>query len=165
MKWKNLVVGVDGSASSRAALQWAYDVALAQNAELTTLMTWRPVPPPPSGSASTYNPEYDDTDQAAVAEKELLEIIRDELGDDPAVLIRPKVLAGRAAKALIDASQDADLLVVGSRGIGGFAGMLLGSVSQHVAAHAACTVVVVRSPSGDESATVADGLSSSDDPS
>ncbi|MFT4216904.1 MAG: universal stress protein [Micropruina sp.] len=158
MKWKNLVVGVDGSESSRAALRWAYDVALTQNAELTTILTWRPVPPPPAGSASTYNPEYDHADQARVAEEQLLAIISEELGDDPGVLVRPKVVVGRAAKSLIDASHDADLLVVGSRGIGGFAGMLLGSVSQHVAAHAACTVVVVRAPGSDEAAATDESL-------
>ncbi|MFT4296800.1 MAG: universal stress protein [Micropruina sp.] len=163
MKWKNLVVGVDGSQSSRAALQWAYDVALAQNAELTALMTWRQVTPPPAGSASTYNPEFDDADQASIAEKELLSILREELGEDPGVLVRPRVVAGRAAKELIDASHDADLLVVGSRGIGGFAGMLLGSVSQHVAAHAACTVVVVRTPGSNQGHPATDeALSDSD---
>ena len=56
----------------------------------------------------------------------------------------PQVKEGNAAKLLIDLSEDADVLVVGSRGHGGFAGMLLGSVSQHVAAYAKCTVVVAR---------------------
>jgi nucleotide-binding universal stress UspA family protein len=54
------------------------------------------------------------------------------------------VKEGNAAKLLIDLSGEADVLVVGSRGRGGFAGMLLGSVSQNVAAHARCTVVVAR---------------------
>lgn len=58
--------------------------------------------------------------------------------------MRPQVKEGNAAKLLIDLSDDADLLMVGARGHGGFAGMLLGSVSQHVAAHTKCTVVVVR---------------------
>ncbi len=142
MEWQKLVVGVDGSDSSKTALRWAYDVALAHGSELTVLATWRPVAPPPSGSASTY--PTDDTDQATIAEQQLLSLIREQIGEDPPVLIRPRVVEGSAAKVLIDASQDADLLVVGSRGIGGFVGLLLGSVSQHVAAHAACTVVVVR---------------------
>jgi nucleotide-binding universal stress UspA family protein len=60
------------------------------------------------------------------------------------VLVHPQVKEGHAAKLLIDLSEDADLLVVGSRGHGGFVGMLLGSVSQHVAAYAKCTVVVAR---------------------
>jgi nucleotide-binding universal stress UspA family protein len=73
-----------------------------------------------------------------------MEPIRDVLGENPPVLVQPRVKEGNAAKLLIDLSEDADLLVVGSRGHGGFAGMLLGSVSQHVAAHARCTVAVVR---------------------
>ena len=73
-----------------------------------------------------------------------METIRDVLGEDPPVLVHPQVKEGHAAKLLIDLSEDADVLVVGSRGHGGFAGMLLGSVSQHVAAYAKCTVVVVR---------------------
>jgi nucleotide-binding universal stress UspA family protein len=73
-----------------------------------------------------------------------MEAIRDVLGEDPPVLVRPQVKEDNAAKLVIDLSEDADLLVVGSSGHGGFAGMLLGSVSQHVAAHAKCTVVLVR---------------------
>jgi nucleotide-binding universal stress UspA family protein len=60
------------------------------------------------------------------------------------VLVRPQVKQGRPAKVLIDESQNADLLVVGKRGHGGFAGLVLGSVSQHVAAYAKCPVAVVR---------------------
>ena len=73
-----------------------------------------------------------------------METIRDVLGEDPPVLVQPQVKEGSAAKVLIDLSEEADLLVVGACGHGGFAGMLLGSVSQHVVAHAKCTVVVVR---------------------
>ncbi len=73
-----------------------------------------------------------------------MEAIRDVLGEDPPVRVQPQVREGNAAKVLIDRSGDADLLVVGTRGRGGFAGMLLGSVSQNVAAYARCTVVVVR---------------------
>ena len=64
--------------------------------------------------------------------------------DDRALDVATEAVEGPAAQALIDASQHADLVVVGTRGHGGFAGMLLGSVSQHLAAHAACTVAVVR---------------------
>ena len=73
-----------------------------------------------------------------------MEEIRDVLGEDPSVLVRPQVKEGNAAKVLIDLTEGADLLVVGSSGHGGFAGMFLGSVSQHVTAHAKCTVAVVR---------------------
>jgi nucleotide-binding universal stress UspA family protein len=85
------------------------------------------------------------TNARETAKEQLMEVIRDVLGEDPPVLVQPQVREGNAAKLLIDLSEDADVLVVGSRGHGGFAGLLLGSVSQHVAAHAKCTVVVVRS--------------------
>lgn len=141
--WNKLVVGVDGSESSRKALRWAREVALQHDGELTVLMAWVPVVPTPTGSSVTYA-THDNSAPASEAEARLLEVIREELGDDPPILVRPEIKEGNAAKVLIDASGDTDLLVVGSRGIGGFAGMLLGSVSQHVAAHAKCTVVVVR---------------------
>ncbi|WP_438841197.1 universal stress protein [Actinoplanes auranticolor] len=75
---------------------------------------------------------------------DLLQVIKEELGDNPAVLVKAQVKQGRAAKVLIEESADADLLVVGERGHGGFAGLVLGSVSQHVAAYAKCPVTVVR---------------------
>jgi nucleotide-binding universal stress UspA family protein len=70
--------------------------------------------------------------------------IRDVLSESPPVLVHPRAKEGNAAKLLIELSEDADVVVVGSRGHGGFAGMLLGSVSQHVAVHAKCTIVVAR---------------------
>jgi nucleotide-binding universal stress UspA family protein len=73
-----------------------------------------------------------------------METIRDVLGEDPPVRVQPRVKQGNAAKLLIDLSEDADMLVVGTRGHGGFADLLLGSVSQNVTAHAKCPVVVVR---------------------
>lgn len=73
-------------------------------------------------------------------EKTLSEV----LGDSPSVSVKSSVVEGSPAKILIDLSGSADLLVVGSRGVGGFTGLLLGSVSQHVAAHAQCTVAAAR---------------------
>jgi nucleotide-binding universal stress UspA family protein len=78
------------------------------------------------------------------AQQLLMETVRDVLGDDPPVLVQPRVKEGNAAKLLIDLSEEADVVVIGSRGRGGFLGLLLGSVSQNVAAHAKCTVVVAR---------------------
>jgi nucleotide-binding universal stress UspA family protein len=107
------------------------------------LTTWLPIPPPLAGTSSTL-PTHGVTHPGESAIEQLMETIRDVLGEDPPVLVQPQVKEGSAAKVLIDLSEEADLLVVGARGHGGFAGMLLGSVSQHVAAHARCTVVVVR---------------------
>jgi nucleotide-binding universal stress UspA family protein len=141
--WKRIVVGVDGSPASRAALEWAGDEAVRHGSELIVLTAWLPIPPPLSGASSTL-PTHGVTDASETAKEQLMEAIRDVLGEDPPVLVHPRVKEGNAAKLLIDFSEDADLLVVASSGHGGFAGMLLGSVSQHVAAHAKCTVVVVR---------------------
>ena len=73
-----------------------------------------------------------------------MQIIKEELGDDPPVVAQPRVKRGSPAEVLIEESAGADLLVVGTRGHGGFAGLILGSVSQHVAAYAKCSVTVVR---------------------
>jgi nucleotide-binding universal stress UspA family protein len=142
-QWKRIVVGVDGSPASRTALEWAGDEAVRHGSELVVLTAWLPVPPPLAGTSSTL-PTHGLTDAGETAKQLLMAAIRDVLGEDPPVLVQPQVKEGSAAKLLIDFSEDADLLVVGSSGHGGFAGMLLGSVSQHVTAHAKCTVVVVR---------------------
>jgi len=78
------------------------------------------------------------------ATEDLLTVIKEELGEDPPVVVQPRVKEGHAAQVLIEESADADLLVVGTRGYGGFRGLLLGSVSQHVAAYAQCPVAVIR---------------------
>lgn len=78
------------------------------------------------------------------AEAMLQKTLNEVLGDSPPVPVDAKVAEGNAAKVLIDLAGTADLLVVGCRGHGGFAGLLLGSVSQQVVAHAKCNVVVVR---------------------
>ena len=81
---------------------------------------------------------------AAMAEKALAETVADVVGtQDKPVEVRPTVAEGPAAQVLLAAAAGAELLVVGSRGHGGFAGMLLGSVSQHCAHHAPCPVVVI----------------------
>jgi nucleotide-binding universal stress UspA family protein len=136
------VVGVDGSPGSRKALTWAAAEATDHGADLVVVNVWEHTLPPPSGSVSVserYVPEPSQT-----TADELVQVIKEELGEEPAVLVQPHIKQGTPAKVLIDESANADLLVVGTRGHGGFAGLVLGSVSQHVAAYAKCPVAVVR---------------------
>ena len=140
-----IIVGVDGSDSSRAALRWAYDEALHHGASLTVVMVWHAALVPMVPPYGSLPPEgYSDAPREnALA---VLEELTSNLGggDTPEVEVRTSIEAGNPAKVLIERSKEADLLVVGSRGQGGFAGMLLGSVSQHLVAHAECPVVVLR---------------------
>ena len=139
-----IVVGVDGSDSSREALRWAYDEAAHHGASITAVAAWHlpalPMTPgygsaPPEGYVS--QPKQDALD--------LLErFVRDLDVREPAVDVRTAVEEGNPAAVLIELSKEADLVVLGSRGHGGFKGMLLGSVSHNLVAHAECPVVVVR---------------------
>ncbi len=141
-KWKSILVGVDGSPGSRVALSWAATEAADHGADLTVLLAWERALLAPIGSPSV--PHSDVPDTSDVAADNLVKIIKEVLGENPTVVVQPLVKPGNPAEVLIQESADADLLVVGSRGRGGFAGLVLGSVSQHVAAYAKCPVTVVR---------------------
>ena len=141
---KRIVVGVDGSDSSREALRWAYDEAAHHGASITALSCWHPPSLPMTPPYGSVPPEgyVSQPQQNAL---ELLErFVTDLEVREPAVDVRTSVEEGSPAKVLIERSKEADLIVLGSRGHGGFRGMLLGSVSQHLVAHAECPVVVVR---------------------
>jgi nucleotide-binding universal stress UspA family protein len=140
--WKTIVVGVDGSPSSHKALTWAVAEAADHGSDLIVINVWEHTLLPPAGSVSVSEKYVPDTSQRTA--DDLLKEIKEVLGEDPPVLVQPRVKQGNPAKVLIEESADADLLVVGTRGHGGFAGLLLGSVSQHVAAYAKCAVTVVR---------------------
>jgi nucleotide-binding universal stress UspA family protein len=139
---KIIVVGVDGSAGSRKALTWAAAEAASHGSDLVVVNVWEHTLLPPAGSVSVSEHYVPDPSQRTA--EDLLQVIKEELGDEPPVLVQPRVKQGRPAKVLIEESVDADLLVVGPRGHGGFAGLVLGSVSQHVAAYAKCPVAVIR---------------------
>jgi nucleotide-binding universal stress UspA family protein len=138
-----MVVGVDGSESSKQALRWAVREAEHAHGVVEAVTAWD-VPqfhgalawlPPTSG------------DEAALetrARKELTQAVEEVVGSQSPVEVRTTVRYGTPASVLLDAARDASLLVVGSRGLGGFAGLLLGSVAQHCVQHAACPVVVIR---------------------
>jgi nucleotide-binding universal stress UspA family protein len=144
MSWERVLVGIDGSEGSRHALRYAADEARAHDATLAVLLAYRVPPPPvPLGSPASL-PWRTDREWREDAERLLRETVRDTLGDRPEVPLSTSVVEDQPVRALLAAAHDDDLLVVGTRGHGGFAGMLLGSVSQHLAAHAPCTVAVVR---------------------
>lgn len=140
--WTQVLVGVDGSEGSQRALQWAAEEARQHEAALHILSTWlSPVPPVGVGYVGGW------TESSSL--QEITRRLQDDavtaaLGDNHGLVVTQDVVEGHPAQRLTEASADADLVVVGSRGHGGFAGMLLGSVSQHVAAHAQCPVTVVR---------------------
>jgi len=133
-----IVVGVDGSAPSKAALRWAASQALLTNSAIHAVIAWEyPV-------LYRWEPVAETGDFARVAGNVLAETVKEVLGPAPAVEVRESVEPGHAARVLVDAARHAQLLVVGSRGHGGFTGALLGSVSQHCAHHACCPVVIFR---------------------
>jgi nucleotide-binding universal stress UspA family protein len=140
--WKTILVGVDGSASSHKALTWAAAEAADHRADLVVLNVWEHTLPPPAGSVSVSERFVPEASQNTA--EDLVKQIKEVLGDDPPVVVQPLVKHGNPAKVLIEESTDADLLVVGTRGHGGFRGLMLGSVSQHVAAYSKCSVTVVR---------------------
>jgi nucleotide-binding universal stress UspA family protein len=139
---KTIVVGVDGSPGSRKALAWAAAEAADHGSDLVVVNVWEHTLMPPAGSVSVSERYVPHSSQRTA--DELTQVIKEELGEEPPVFVQPVVKQGRPAKVLIEESANADLLVVGPRGHGGFVGLVLGSVSQHVAAYAKCSVVVVR---------------------
>ena len=140
-----VVVGVDGSAGANAALRWALAEARLRKAPLRIVHTWRSsYVGGADGFTNTLDVDVSDLYRAA---EELLEkVIGEVVGEVEDVRIERQVVQGSAAEVLVGAVAAGDLLVVGSRGHGGFAGLLLGSVSQQCVHHAPCTVVVVHSP-------------------
>ncbi len=139
---KIIIDGDDGSPARRKALTRAAAEAPTHHTDLHVLNVWEHTLMPPAGSV-TVSEHYVPEDSQRTAEQ-LVKIIEEELGEEPPVLVQPRVKQGNPAQVLIEESADADMLVVGTRGHGGFAGLVLGSVSQHVAAYAKCPVTVVR---------------------
>jgi nucleotide-binding universal stress UspA family protein len=134
-----IVVGVDGSTGSRRALGWASEEARLRDARLRVVFAWTYLDQPEGGFDAAYG-------EADVRTR--LDQILNEAGNDRIVEeLERVVVCDLPARALLDAARGADLLVVGSRGVGGFRGLLLGSVGQQVVQHAQCPVVVVP---GDE---------------
>jgi nucleotide-binding universal stress UspA family protein len=142
-----IVVGVDGSEGSAAALRFAIEEARVRGAELKAVNAWH-VPPAVYGAG--WAPATVDLDEyRKLAESALGKSLEDAGAADSGVEVTPILREGHPVDVLIAESGRADLLVVGSRGLGGFKGLLLGSVSQQCAQHAKCPVVVVPHPHGE----------------
>lgn len=138
---QRIVVGVDGSEHSHAALAWAARQAELTGALLQTVTAWEY---PQFYGMYDWAPDLKDPGPEQIAERLAHDAVDAVLGPDPKIPLKIQVGQGSAARVLTEAARGAALRVVGSRGYGAFAGALLGSVSQHVAHHASCPVVIVR---------------------
>ncbi|MDQ2852017.1 universal stress protein [Dermatophilaceae bacterium Sec6.4] len=138
-----IVVGVDGSEPSKNALLWGQFLAQATGATLEAVAAWAHFTTYGAMGAglAAIPPDWNPAEDASTA---LRATVDEVFGDHRPAGLRLSVHEGNAAQVLIEASQNARLLVVGNRGHGGFAGLLLGSVSSVCSAHAACPVVVMR---------------------
>jgi nucleotide-binding universal stress UspA family protein len=137
-----IVVGVDGSAHSTAALGFAFEEAALRRAALLAVYAWRG--PSPSEPDDALPRGYDGSEVSAEAHRVLADAIAGWHEKFPDVPVERRVSPGRAGAVLTEASAQARLLVVGSRGLGEVTGLLLGSVSHHVLHHAASPVAIVR---------------------
>jgi nucleotide-binding universal stress UspA family protein len=143
---QRIVVGVDGSHFSTAALEWAIAQAHLVGARLEAVMA---LPPPTQFGVPSASPvEVGDETRAILATvvTELVADVKTRLGIQ--VDVDELVVQGSPARVLLDQAKGASLLVLGTRGHGAFGGMLLGSVSQHCVQHAPCPVVVVPETGG-----------------
>lgn len=148
-----IVVGVDGSESAERALRWAVEEGRLRGATVEAVLVY-----PPPGLPSYYAPYAGEAVLPAPSEEEREEVVTQA---EAALLRSVEAVTGpeerdsvrriavcdyNPAEALIRLSKDADLLVVGTRGLGGFKGLVLGSISTKIVHHAECTVVVVHDP-------------------
>jgi nucleotide-binding universal stress UspA family protein len=135
---RRIVVGVDGSDQSKQALRWAARLADTYDAQITAIAAWQhPTAYGVGGVDGLWDPQHD-------ASKCLTQSVDEVFGSDRPAHLELVVQHGNSAHVLIEQSENALLAVVGSRGHGGFAGLLLGSVSAAVAEHATCPVLVVH---------------------
>ncbi|MFD5463665.1 universal stress protein [Kitasatospora sp. NPDC127059] len=134
-----VVVGVDGSSSSYAALRWAIRHATRIGGVVDAVGAWEP-PSHYGWSAPVVDTSFDKD----LAQQRFADELRDVLGPDRPVPVQERLVMGDPSDVLLDAARGAELLVVGSHGRSGFTRALLGSVSTRCAQHADCPVVIVR---------------------
>ncbi len=139
-----IVVGVDGSEHSKPVLEWAMQEAAVRHAPLTVLTVHQVVGSFWTGTPTIYPADQSEAEKARQAAEEAVSQVASRLGDAAPDSVTVRAVSGVPTQELLNASRDADLVVVGLRGGGGFAGLQMGSVSSQVARHAACPVVVIR---------------------
>ncbi|MFP5366741.1 MAG: universal stress protein [Actinomycetes bacterium] len=136
-----IVAGVDGSAASRLALEWAVTEARLRGGHVRAVTAWQFPPVTVGMEGLIHDPDIFPQAARRLQNEALKEV------ESGAVPVTGDVVQGHPATVLLKAAEDADLLVVGSRGFGGFTGLLLGSVSTQVLHHSPCPVLVVRTRS------------------
>ena len=136
-----IVVGVDGSPHSQKALDWALDEAALRNVHLAVVAV-TPAAASIWGITGQFSPSQETQDKVSHAAKEVVDEATSRHGYRDVTV---RTVSGVPADELVKASQDADLLVVAARGAGGFKRLRMGSVSDQVARHAHCPVVIVAS--------------------
>lgn len=149
---RRIVVGVDGSPGAVAALRWAVDEAARRDDSVEAVLVFRYTTATMAlGFEGAISPvqSLEEVQEAAVAslQRAVATALPEGPGDVP---LEAHVAEGSPAHRLLELAEDADLLVVGTRGLGGFRGLLLGSVSHQVLSHTPCPVVVVPTPETDE---------------
>lgn len=137
---ERVVVGVDGSDASIAALRWVGELCRGRDSAIDATICWEYPTTNGMGGMSL------DWDPAADADQVMTSAVKSAFGADIPPGLTTSVRHGHPAHVLVEESRGADLLVVGTRGHGGFVGLLLGSVSTYCIEHAACPVTVTRSP-------------------
>lgn len=138
-----VAVGIDGSPASDEALRFAIGEAERRNGTLRVVCAWHA---PPMTYAGGYPPPGLEKELAEHAQRTIDEALARTNGNRRGIEIESVFPRGQTAEVLLDEGRKADLLVVGSRGRGGFSSLLLGSTSLQVVQHATCPVIVVRSP-------------------
>lgn len=137
-----IVVGVDTSEGADGALAWALREAAAHGARVIVVMAYDYLNQPHVPEARGFDPDFSEADAGTLLDQILQRVGAAVGAPADAVEVDQRVILDLPVRALVETSQDADLLVVGSRGLGGFTGLLLGSVSQQCLHHAAGPVVV-----------------------
>lgn len=135
-----IFVGVDESAGAAQALRWAVREGEIHGWSPTAVMAWGLFDQHRPGGGGEFDPNYGDQDALEALDSVIVEVV----GAEAAARVGRHVVCDLPARALLEAAVDSELLVVGARGLGGFRGMMLGSVSQHCLHHATMPVAVVR---------------------